>query len=74
MYFLLGLRKKKTPEKAVPPNSVHIVIPYILSRENVIFATPITALEKSNDLTEPICLEDFPWGTSSVRQFFGFDS
>ena len=77
MYFLLGLRKKETlekkPAKNVRPNSVHIVIPYSLSRENAIFATLITSLEKSNDLRNLISLEEFPCRTSSGRQFFGFD-
>ena len=77
MYFLLGLRKKETlekkPAKNVRPNSVHIVIPYSLSRENAIFATLITPLEKSNDLRNLISLEEFPCSTSSGRQFFGFD-
>ena len=77
MYFLLGLRKKETlekkPAKNVRPNSVHMVIPYSLSRENAIFATLITPLEKSNDLRNLISLEEFPCGTSSGRQFFGFD-
>ena len=78
MYFLLGPRKKETLEKKNPaknicPNSVPIVIPCSLSRENAIFATLITPLEKSNDLHKLMSLEDFHWGTSSGRQFFGFD-
>ena len=76
VYFLLGLRNKKNqrnPAKNVRSNSVRIVISYSLSRENAIFATPKTPLEKSNDLHKLMSLEDFPWGTCSGRQFFGFD-
>ena len=77
MYFLLGLRikikNKKNPAKNVRSNSVCIVISSSLSRENAIFATPKTPLEKSNDLRKLMSLDDFPWGTCSGRQFFGFD-
>ena len=76
VYFLLGLRKKETlekkPAKNVRPNSVHIVIPYSLSRENAIFATLITPLEKSNDLRNLISLEEFSCGTSSGRSFLRY--
>ena len=53
-------------------NSVHIVIPYSLSRENAIFATLITPLEKSNDLRNLISLEEFSCGTSSGRSFLRY--
>ena len=69
-------KNQKNPGKKVCSNSVRIVISYSLSRENVIFATPKTPLEKSNDLHKLMSLEDledFPWGTCSGRQFFGFD-
>ena len=64
---------EKKPAENVRPDSVPIVIPYSLSMENAIFATLITPLEKSNDLCKLMPLEDVPWGTSSGRQFFGFD-
>ena len=63
----------KKPAKNVRPNLVPIVIQYSLSRENAIFAKPITSLEKSNDLRKLILWKKLPWGTCSGRQFFGFD-